>query len=85
MIRQETKMEPKGQIVIPKIFREHKKIYPDDKVFVELRENMIIIEKPTSDPISVFEEISRKNKSVKVNSDKDYDEMMKERWKKKSI
>ncbi len=82
MIRQETKVGPKGQIVIPKIFREHKKIYPGDKIFVELREDSIVIEKPTKDTLKIFEEISKKGKAVNVNSDNDYDQMMKERWKK---
>ncbi|MBS3155667.1 AbrB/MazE/SpoVT family DNA-binding domain-containing protein [Candidatus Woesearchaeota archaeon] len=82
MIRQEMKVGPKGQIVIPKIFREHKKIYPGDRIFVELREDSIIIEKSTKDALKVFEEISKKGKPISVNSDSDYDQMMKERWKK---
>jgi len=81
MIKQETKVGPKGQIVIPKIFREHKKIYPGDKVFVELREDSIVIEKTTKDSLKIFEEISKKSRSISVDSDKDYDKMMKERWK----
>ena len=85
MIKQETKVGPKGQIVIPKMFRDQKKIYPGDRVFVELREDSIIIEKSVEDSIKIFEEVSKKGKSVKVNSDKDYDKMMKKRWKKKSI
>ena len=84
MIKQEMKVGPKGQIVIPKIFREQKKIYPGDKVFIELREEGIIIEKPLEDPLKVFERVSKNGKHIKIDSDKDYHNMMEERWKKVS-
>jgi len=85
MLKQEMRVGPKGQIVIPKLFREDKKIYPGDKVIIELKEEGIIIEKQREDPLKVFEEISSKGKSVKVDSDRDYDEMMRKRWKKLGI
>lgn len=78
------KVGPKGQIVIPKLFREEKKIYPGDRVFIELKEEGIIIEKPVENPIKIFEEVSKKGKSIKIDSDKDYEAMMEERWKKVS-
>ena len=84
MIKQEMKVGPKGQIVIPKLFREQKRIHPGDRVFIELKKEGIVIDKPLEDPISIFERVSKKGKSVKVNSDKDYEQMMKGRWKKLS-
>ena len=76
---------PKGQIVIPKLFREDKNIYPGDKVVIELKEEGIVIEKPFRNPIQMFRAIAKKGKSIKIDSDKDYDKMMKERWKKLSM
>ena len=45
MLKQEMRVGPKGQIVIPKLFREDKKIYPGDKVIIELKEEGIIIDR----------------------------------------
>ena len=44
MIKQEMKIGPKGQVVIPKLFREEKNIFPGDKVIIELGAEGIIIE-----------------------------------------
>ena len=84
MLKQEMMIGPKGQVVIPKLFREAKNISPGDKVIVELGTEGIIIEKPMENPVKVLREIAKKGKSVKVDSDKDYKEMMERRWKKLS-
>ena len=76
------KIGPKGQVVIPKVFRESKKIYPGDTISLELKEDSIIIKKPKENPIKIFEVISKKINSDKIDSDKDYKEMMEKRWKK---
>lgn len=83
MIILKTKMKvgPKGQIVIPKEIRDEKKILPGDEVFIELSEKGILIEKPKRDIIADFERIAKSGKSIdKVDSDKDYAQMMKQRW-----
>ena len=77
------KIGPKGQVVIPKEMRDKKKIFPGDEVLVELSDAGILIEKPTRDIIADFERIAKSGKSInKVYSDKDYAEMMKQRWNK---
>ena len=77
------KVGPKGQVVIPKEIRDEEKIFPGDEVFVELSEKGILIEKPKRDIVADFERIA---KSIRhkgpIDSDKDYDEMMKQRWNK---
>jgi len=85
MIKQEMKIGPKGQVVIPKLFREEKNIFPGDKVIIELGAEGIIIEKPVGNPVKILRDIAKKGKSVRADSDKDYDEMMKARWKKLGI
>ena len=85
MVILKMKMEigPKGQVVIPKEMRDKKKIFPGDEVLVELSDAGILIEKPTRDIIADFERIAKSGKSInKVYSDKDYAEMMKQRWNK---
>ena len=80
------KIGPKGQVVIPKEMRDEKKIFPGDEVFVELSDAGILIEKPTRDIIADFERIAKSGKSInKVDSDKDYAEMMKQRWNKLNL
>ena len=80
---------PKGQVVIPKTFRDIEKITPGSEVIFELKDEGILIKKEQEeDPIKMMEQIaksiSKKHKRIIVDSDKDYEEMLEERWKKKS-
>ena len=75
------KVGPKGQVVIPKEIRDEEKISPGDEIFIELSDKGILIEKPKRDVVADFERIAKKGKSIDyVDSDKDYAEMMKQRW-----
>lgn len=77
------KVGPKGQVVIPKVFRKIMRIHPGSKVLFELRGNELTIERVTENPLEIFEKINREGKPVKkIDSDKLYKERMKERWKK---
>lgn len=76
------KVGPKGQVVIPKIFRESLRMGPGSEVFISEEEGRLVVEKPQMDPIAVFRAIAAKGKNVKIDPDKSYDEMMEERWKK---
>ncbi|MBI3035878.1 AbrB/MazE/SpoVT family DNA-binding domain-containing protein [Candidatus Woesearchaeota archaeon] len=81
ILKTRMKVGPKGQVVIPKEIRDEKKICPGDEVFVELSDKGILIEKPKRDVVADFERIAKYGKSIdKVDSDKDYAEMMKQRW-----
>ncbi len=82
MIKEEMKVGPKGQVVIPKVFRRIMKIYPGSRVLFELKGNDLVIERVIENPVEVFERIAKKGKPVsKIDSDKLYEERMRERWK----
>lgn len=77
---------PKGQVVIPKLFRDNMGLSSGSKVVVELEESKIVIERSIGNPVKEFERIAKMiNSKEKIDSDKDYNEMMKQRWKKSSI
>ncbi|MBE0516188.1 MAG: AbrB/MazE/SpoVT family DNA-binding domain-containing protein [Methanophagales archaeon] len=59
MIREEMKIGRKGQVVIPKMFRKAMSIVPGSKVIFELREEGILIIKPTLKTEKVFEKIAK--------------------------
>ena len=81
ILKTKMKVGPKGQIVIPKEIRDEENIFPGDEVFVELSDKGILIEKPKKDAVAEFERIAKSGKSIdKIDSDKDYAEMMKQRW-----
>ena len=72
---------PKGQVVIPAVFRKSLKIYPKDEVIFMLEDEKLIIKKPHDNVTSVFEKIVKSGRkySGKIDSDKDYDDMLGER------
>ena len=72
---------PKGQVVIPAVFRKNLKIFPKDDVIFALEGEKLVIRKPHGHTASIFERIAKSGKrfSRKLDSDKDYDEMLKER------
>jgi len=74
---------PKGQVVIPAVFRKSLKIYPNDEVYFLLEGDKLIIKKSHGHTALIFQEIADSGKpfSGKVDSDKDHDEMLKERLK----
>ena len=72
---------PKGQVVIPAIFRKSLKIFPRDEVIFLLEGEKLIIKKPHGHVASIFEKIAKSGKkfSGKIDSDKDYDKILEER------
>jgi len=60
------KIGPKGQVVIPKVFRKSLGLHPGTKVAFTLREDGLLLEKPREDATAVFKEIAESGKSVKV-------------------
>ena len=76
------KVGPKGQVVIPKQLRDQKKILEGDEVLFDSSELGIIIKKPERNIVADFERIAKSGKPIGiVDSNKDYSEMIEERWK----
>ncbi|HLD41589.1 MAG TPA: AbrB/MazE/SpoVT family DNA-binding domain-containing protein [archaeon] len=85
MLRQKMVVGPKGQVVIPKDIRAAEQIYPGTEVIFETTDHGIHIEKaaPKEDLLESFRGLAKKiNFRGKINSDKDYEEMLEGRWKK---
>jgi AbrB family looped-hinge helix DNA binding protein len=66
MIREEMKIGPKGQVVIPKVFRKTLGLYPGSRVSFTLKKDGLLLEKMRDDVVAVFKEIAEGGKSVKV-------------------
>ena len=76
MVELKVRISSKGQIVIPKIFRDSYKIYPEQEVIIKGEEKSIVI-KPVNDDIIDFlqrvsEEAARKRKGKKLIVDPHY-------------
>ena len=72
-------MGPKGQVVIPRAMRKALKIGPGSKVIVTLVGEQVIIEKPTTSSVSVFEKIAKGGPSVSLIEPHSYDEELERR------
>jgi AbrB family looped-hinge helix DNA binding protein len=66
ILKEEMKIGPKGQVVIPKSFRKSLGLHPGTKVIFTLTEEGLLLEKPRGDTVAIFEEISKAGKSVRV-------------------
>ena len=82
MVEVETKVGPKGQILIPKLLREEYNIMPGDDIIVRETEEGLLIEKPMEDPVKVLEEISNKGKKITKINYHQYEDQIDERWRK---
>lgn len=79
LIEEEMKVGPKGQVVIPQIFRNALKISPGSKVIVRLENDRVVVEKRTFDAVAEFERIAKSGKSVGRISPHSYEEELKQR------
>lgn len=83
MIMGEMKIGQKGQVVIPKMFRKAMNIVPGTKVIFELKEDGILIRKPTIKTEEVFERIAKAGKTVEdIHPHEAYEGEIEERFKK---
>ena len=81
MVGIKARVGPKGQIVIPKVFRNEFNIAPGDEVMVTESEQTLIIKKSAVDPIKTFSDLAQKIKwRTKVNAHA-IEEEYTERWK----
>lgn len=82
LIREEMKVGPKGQVVIPQAIRKALKIEPGSKVTVTLQDDKAIIEKPDFDAVAVFRKCAEKiNYNKKIDPHEAYEEELEEREK----
>ena len=77
MIKEEMKIGPKGQVVIPKVFRKSLGLHPGTKVVFSLREDGLLLEKPREDAVKVFKEIAESGRSVRVKPHEYFEELEK--------
>lgn len=67
MFSKEGEVGPKGQVVIPKDFREEMNIFPGSKVEFECTEKGILIRKEDEKIEKVFEEVAKSGKRVSID------------------
>jgi len=79
MLKEEMKIGPKGQVVIPKAFRKSLGLHPGNKVIFTLTEDGLLLEKPREDVTAIFKEIANSGKTVKVKPH-EYVEQLEKRY-----
>ena len=81
MVRIKMRVGPKGQVVIPKVFREEYNISPGDEVIFEENSQALLLKKPNEDIIKKLEESAKKTRLRKFNLH-GIEEEYEDRWKK---
>lgn len=80
----ERKVGPKGQVVIPKEFREKFGIIPNSSVVMELKEEGILIREQRESVVEFMGKMAQKTGHVgMIDFDKEYGGMLEYRFKKK--
>ncbi|MBI4147732.1 AbrB/MazE/SpoVT family DNA-binding domain-containing protein [Candidatus Woesearchaeota archaeon] len=86
ILKQTMTIGPKGQVVIPKIFRQSFHMEPGTEVIFAEREGGIVLEKPPIDISSVAREAARRiAKHARVDWDKEHYEQIEKRLKRAGI
>ena len=78
MIELEMSVGAKGQVVIPSVFRKNFNIRPGDKVIFESNGERLILRRAEKGTVKTLEKMASRVESVKVDSDRDYEDRMKE-------
>jgi len=65
MVELKVRMSTKGQIVIPKVFRDSNKMHPQEEFLIKIEQGKVIIEKQEEDIVAKLREIA-----VKINEGK---------------
>ena len=82
MVSIKTKVGPKGQIVIPKVFRDEYNISPGDEVLIKEENQALLIEKPKEDIVKKLREYAQKIRFRGKIDPHAIEEEYEERWKK---
>ena len=82
-LKESMRIGPKGQVVIPKIFRKALGFHPGSAVVFELRGGNLVLEKPGAGTEEIFEKVAHAGKSVdSIHPHDSYEQEMEERGKK---
>lgn len=81
MVRIKTRVGSKGQVVIPKVFRDEYNISPGDEVIFEENSQALLLKKPNEDIIKILEESAKKIKFRGKIDPHAIEEQYEERWK----
>jgi len=79
MLTGRMRVGPKGQVVIPRSFRQVLKIGPGTEIIFRLEGNRVILEKEAADPLRSLENISRKGRSISKVNPHAYEDELEER------
>lgn len=81
MFAKHVKVGPKGQIVIPKVFRDEFEIYPGSEVIIEYTGEGIVINNDLEETEEIFEDVAKTGKKVKrkIDPEEAYESQMEER------
>ncbi len=79
LIKEERKVGPKGQVVIPRAIRKALRIEPGSKVTITLEDNKVVLEKPAFDAVAVFVRVAKSGKSVSKINPHAYEKELEER------
>ncbi|PIN75379.1 AbrB/MazE/SpoVT family DNA-binding domain-containing protein [Candidatus Woesearchaeota archaeon CG10_big_fil_rev_8_21_14_0_10_37_12] len=86
ILKEKMKVGPKGQVVIPKLLRDHFKINAGDAVFLEETEKGILIEKPVTNFVELARVAAKEIKHKgRIDMKKLYDEQLRTRLKRAGI
>ncbi len=80
MVEVETKVGPKGQILIPKLLREEFNIMPGEEVILKETTTGVLVERPARNIAEKLENMAKKyGKKIKLNPHA-YEEELEIRW-----
>jgi AbrB family looped-hinge helix DNA binding protein len=79
MIHEERKIGPKGQVVVPGVFRKALGIKPGSLLRFRLEGNKLILEKIESDAVAQFERVARAGTSIRKIGAHEYEEELERR------
>ncbi|TET89504.1 MAG: AbrB/MazE/SpoVT family DNA-binding domain-containing protein [Methanomassiliicoccales archaeon] len=80
MIEITMKVGPKGQVVIPKVFRTAFKMAPGSDVIFAAEKDKLVLRRPATKATDLFEDIAkRRNKKLKMHPHEAYEEELEER------
>jgi AbrB family looped-hinge helix DNA binding protein len=81
-IEEEMKVGPKGQVVIPSVFRSVLKISPGSKVVVRLEDDRVVVEKKKIPDVALeFEKMAKRGRSTRRIDPHAYEKELQERLK----